>query len=491
MHEFKRRSATAEGHTKEVLLMVKWLIPGFLLAWGASLAAEEPTLRVTHPSASEGILEVEGVSGTFTGPLRFSVELSSPETGPGVRGWSFGLSHDPNLLHLLGATLSGTAAEEASFSTAEVLPEGVVSSAIVDGDPAVVLPPGVSSTLLYVEYEGKFPAKDTAVQTRLRLLDGLTGSEGVVRNQLTTWDGSTEASVTPLLENLTVLLSGFEYSPLFDVLLETRGATSGSQGQELRGFVKPGSQPVYLVTALLNSKLPSTVTSGAQGWSLGILHDGGLLAVETVTTEGTDGGGLIRGGFERHEIVDNETGQGIVSGVVLSFSKAVALPAQGRSSLLRIEYRLLADTSVLGASIQGQVQFKDKLRGEGQPVNNVVTYLGESNRPLVQRALSFDLTVGDPPRQAFVRGDANNDSRVDIADAIWLLGDLFLGGPDVSCFDAADTNADGEKDVSDVAFSINYQFLGGPHPPAPFPACGVVEEQDLERCPLGSTRCAP
>ena len=70
---------------------------------------------------------------------------------------SFGLSHDPNLIDLLGATLSGTAAEGASFSMAEVLPEGVVSSAIVDGDPAVVLPPGVSSTLLYVEYEGKFP----------------------------------------------------------------------------------------------------------------------------------------------------------------------------------------------------------------------------------------------------------------------------------------------------------------------------------------------
>jgi hypothetical protein len=146
---------------------------------------------------------------------------------------------------------------------------------------------------------------------------------------------------------------------------------------------------------------------------------------------------------------------------------------------------------VLGTPIQGSIQFKDKLRGEGQPVTNVVTYLGESNRPLVQQGIGFSLTVGDPPRQPFVRGDTNNDSRVDIADAIWLIGDLFLGGPDTLCLEAADVNADGLQDISDVAFSVNYQFLGGPHPPLPFPACGVLEEQDPERCPAGSTRCAP
>ena len=178
--------------------MFKWLIPWILMAWGAFLPAQEHLLTVAHPSASEGILEVEGVSGTTSGPLRVSVELATAEAGPGVHAWSFGLSHDPNMLELLGATLSGTAAEEASFSTAEILPQGVVSSAVLDADHGRLLPPGVSSTLLYVDYGGKFPPKDTAVQTRLRLVDGLTGSKGVVQSQLTTWDGTAEASVTPV-----------------------------------------------------------------------------------------------------------------------------------------------------------------------------------------------------------------------------------------------------------------------------------------------------
>jgi hypothetical protein len=109
----------------------------------------------------------------------------------------------------------------------------------------------------------------------------------------------------------------------------------------------------------------------------------------------------------------------------------------------------------------------------------------------VRRSLSLDLTVGTPPRQPFRRGDANADNRVNIADPIWLVRDLFLGGAPTLCFYAADANADGVKDLSDVAYLIAYEFLGGPSPPAPFPLCGVVEDQDLARCPMGATSCPP
>jgi hypothetical protein len=320
-------------------------------------------------------------------------------------------------------------------------------------------------------------------------VDGLEGPAGAVSTRVVSWDGAAEAIEIPVRENLIALLSGFEYSRLFDLSLSTAGALEDSEGQTLRAFVKPGTQPSYPVRVLLDSKLPASATSGAQGWSLSIAHDGTALSVSGVTTAGTSAGQRIQGGFERHEVVSNSSGNGLVSAVVLSFSQPISLPPQGREHVLNATYSPVGDTSVEGAKIQAAVVFLDKLQGQGQPVNNVVTYLGESNRPLIRRKLTFDLEVGDPPRQPFLRSDSNGDGRSNIADAIWIVSELFFQGPETACFYAADANGDGLKDISDVAFLVQHQFLGGDAPPAPYPFCGALEVQDAGLCPFGSTRC--
>ncbi len=40
-----------------------------------------------------------------------------------------------------------------------------------------------------------------------------------------------------------------------------------------------------------------------------------------------------------------------------------------------------------------------------------------------------------------------------------------------------DVNGDQKTDVSDPIHLLNYQFRGGSAPPAPFPSCGIDEEQ--------------
>jgi len=76
--------------------------------------------------------------------------------------------------------------------------------------------------------------------------------------------------------------------------------------------------------------------------------------------------------------------------------------------------------------------------------------------------------------QAFVRGDANSDGAIDIADATAIFSFLFLGSAGPSCENAADTNHDATIDLSDGSFLLNWLFLGGPEPPAPGPfECGV------------------
>ena len=82
----------------------------------------------------------------------------------------------------------------------------------------------------------------------------------------------------------------------------------------------------------------------------------------------------------------------------------------------------------------------------------------------------------------FVRGDANDDGEVDIADPVFILNQLFLGGPPANCETATDANDDGLRDLSDAIYLLGHQFLGGSSPPAPFPACGLDATADGLNC---------
>jgi len=85
---------------------------------------------------------------------------------------------------------------------------------------------------------------------------------------------------------------------------------------------------------------------------------------------------------------------------------------------------------------------------------------------------------------SFVRGNANGDSSVNLADAIFTLQFLFSGVPALVCGDAMDPNDDGGVDVSDAIYLIAYLFSGGPPPEppfsqsAPFGGCGLEATPD-------------
>jgi hypothetical protein len=80
--------------------------------------------------------------------------------------------------------------------------------------------------------------------------------------------------------------------------------------------------------------------------------------------------------------------------------------------------------------------------------------------------------ASSPPR--FVRGDANDDGRIDISDALTILASLFVQGPVSGCPESADTNGDQAVDITDAIYLLNSLFLGGPPPPPPSPDCGTA-----------------
>lgn len=66
-------------------------------------------------------------------------------------------------------------------------------------------------------------------------------------------------------------------------------------------------------------------------------------------------------------------------------------------------------------------------------------------------------------------GDANNDTRTNIADVTFLIARIFAGGTAPPCCEQGDPNADGRVNIADVTFLIARIFAGGTPP-----ICGPV-----------------
>jgi hypothetical protein len=95
---------------------------------------------------------------------------------------------------------------------------------------------------------------------------------------------------------------------------------------------------------------------------------------------------------------------------------------------------------------------------------------------------SVYILFGPRPSWSFVRGDANADGAVNIADPIFILGYLFLGGEAPECEDAADSDDGGTLEITDAVRILNHLFLGTAAIPAPYPAEGDDPTGDSLGC---------
>lgn len=80
------------------------------------------------------------------------------------------------------------------------------------------------------------------------------------------------------------------------------------------------------------------------------------------------------------------------------------------------------------------------------------------------------------PADTFIRGDINQNGRINISDSIAILDYLYRGKP-LRCLDAADVDDDGEIKINDAISHLRYLFSQGPPPAYPFPE----EDYDLTR----------
>jgi len=90
-----------------------------------------------------------------------------------------------------------------------------------------------------------------------------------------------------------------------------------------------------------------------------------------------------------------------------------------------------------------------------------------------ERAVGTALLIYSDSLRRFIRGDANGDGEINIADALLILYSLFGEGDLLICPDAADLDDSESISLTDIILALEYLFRGGSPPPYPFPRCGT------------------
>lgn len=219
----------------------------------------------------------------------------------------------------------------------------------------------------------------------------------------------------------------------------------------------------------LTTSVDSTAGMDVSGWSYGICHDPAALQLDSIAngaiTQGFDGGDGPS--FNNTAVFAD----GYTVGVVISLTGAEVLPPSAGALSIGNYTNLMADGATTTTGLCSTLGTP--------PVDAVVVVNGAS---IDMTKVDGTVTSFVPPITAFIRGDANADGLLNIADGIWMLLELFQGGPGTDCDGANDSNSDSSYDASDAVFVFNYQFLNGPAPAAPFPACGTTPGQTETDC---------
>jgi len=149
-----------------------------------------------------------------------------------------------------------------------------------------------------------------------------------------------------------------------------------------------------------------------------------------------------------------------VAGAIWSFVDDIPIPPGEDQLLVRIRGRISEDAPV-GATIALVPTNGPDNQGVGEGrLMNEITFYGESRfaalYPQVEKG--FVAIKDNPLTMDFLRGDANDDGLINIADAVYILIYLFANGNEPSCPDSADVNDDGRLDLGDSIELLGYLF---------------------------------
>jgi hypothetical protein len=210
--------------------------------------------------------------------------------------------------------------------------------------------------------------------------------------------------------------------------------------------------------------LQSVTDFGYQGFSVSATYDAGVLSLADITITGTIVEAIQADFFQANIFADQ--GRFVIGCLVDStppfderMIPGATVPLALVNVLFDVPPQTLPQTTL--------IKFVDG--GGDPPINNVLSVSNQSVRP----DQLIDGVINIVRRPVFVRGDANQDTTVNVADPVFTIGFLFQDRTPPPCMDAADANDDGVVDLADAIFILQYYFMRGIRPPAPFPNPGV------------------
>ncbi|MBN1417841.1 MAG: hypothetical protein JXP34_03645 [Planctomycetes bacterium] len=391
-----------------------------------------------------------------------------------VQGFSIGIcTVDDTVAKAVAATEAGTDTAVAKggakpdFLKVNVLAGGVTVGVVVDFFAEVKIPPTDGFTAVKVTYD---VLGDPEACTDITICDTL-GSPPV--QTVVVVEG---VSIKPeAIENGTVCVKAPAGTEVALALTPADGSLLTDQTDAEDVAVEATNQGDEAVAL--------------QGWSYGVAHDAAKLTLVEIkggpAAEATNGG-------EGPDFYALDTaadpGPGGTVGCVISLEPPFEDIPLGVGETITLETFVYVSAEV--ACIEAPEEcpadggstalaFSD---GLGSPaVDNVLVVEGLSVDPVAMDGTDLSLTIPccGPPKVKYVRGDANADRKIDIADGVWTLNELFLADRYPTnrskCLDATDANADGQIDASDAIYIFYYQLLDGPEPPAPFPVCAEID----------------
>ena len=479
------------------------------------------TLGFDGPDSIEGDAGATVTDGYF-------LTLGHEGEGPGAQGWSYGVVANGGTITQIqtglrdGDTITTDAGTlfDGGFQQTELASadgsegdcegkDGAISAFVLSLLNPVEMPINETRTIAWVEIETSIPSGGGAAS--LTFVSGCRGSGRPVDTAITQAGGSADPVVVPkeiaLVETVgpppsccdEPLLLGYS-----DEVQRAETARTGILGLGEECLGADGATSTSEESATVYATISDAGSGGVAGWSMSIeVADG--LNLTAATTEGTPGHELQSGGFDSTQVVDPTAGenngrQGAVTAVVLSLLESVALPIPGSQSVLALTVTP-STTPGEGETVSGSLRFVNGMQGAGRPVENVLTVngasaipcnfnekTGEGSAKLVVSFTGAELPPPPPPTNVFLRGDSNDDTKVNIADPIWTISEVFRKGPRSPCFAAGDSNDDGMVDLSDAMYTLNYRFLKGDLPSAPFPECGEDPTPDELDCGGESAR---
>jgi hypothetical protein len=206
----------------------------------------------------------------------------------------------------------------------------------------------------------------------------------------------------------------------------------------------------------------------------------------TAGTLDREGDGMFEGIWVAGEIRAEEAGSYLVTGMLTDLAGNPVSQAGVLFSAAApgpVKFQLAFDGADIFASRRQGPYLLDEI--ELLDGNRGFILCQKKSAALTTAALSW-IQFGHRAPQNFVRGDANGDGRLDLSDALTVLGHLFFDVFDARCLDAADANADRTLDIADAVYVLDALFMNGAPFPPPSPGCGAAPALGCERydrCP--------